>query len=253
MGRNFAVACACVLTLGSASAESAPSVLGTLKSIRLGMTLAEAGKADETAVCPEPGARIASCLLYITVAQVPSNVALTLVTTAARAELVIPKAPAAPQYEDVPALTSSDLRNGLTVAVGAAEAVARNAEKKRRYGERLRGYEAAKRDARARFEAQFKVARIHVSFRSDQHGAFRQAYIAKFGQPATSKQMTYRNAMNASFEGIEDQWSDASVEVRLYQRCESIDQSCLVVEAVDLAPYVRAANEADIRDRVEDL
>lgn len=240
--KRVGVACALALALGNASAQQPPA-LGTLKSFRIGMTLAEARKADETAFCQESAGRTASCVLDMTVAQVPSKVVLELVTTAPRVDLATPKGP---QYEKVPALTASDRRNGLTAAPAAAEAIARNAERKRIY-------EAARREAQVRFEAQFKVASIYVSFASDQHGAFRQAYIAKFGGPAVSKQVTYRNAMNATFESTEDRWKDAGTNVTLHQHCESTVRSCLVIASIDLAPYVLEARKAETRARTQDL
>jgi hypothetical protein len=252
MNAHVAVAVACALAFGSASAVS-QLPLGTLKNLRIGMTWAEVTDADESAVCQEPKGRTSTCLVHITVAQVPSRVVIALVTTAPRAEFVIPKAPKAPQYEEVPSPTASDRRNGLTAAPGAAASAARNAERRRAYGDSVKVYEAARRAARARYEAQFKVAQIHVSFRSDQYEPFRRAYIAKFGQPAASKQVTYRNAMNATFEGTEDQWKSASADVALYQRCESTDRACLVIESIGLAPYVREANDLEVRDRVKDL
>lgn len=251
--RRIAETCALTLILGSAHAQQQPPTLGTLKNLRLGMTMAEANRADETAACHESKGRTASCLLFITVAQVPSKVVLELVTTAPRAEMAAPKAPIAPRYEVVPTLTSSDRRNGVTTVPGAAETIARNVERQRGYGDRIKVYEAAKREAQSRFETQFKVAKIHVSFGSDRHGSFRQAYIAKFGRPATSKLITYRNAMNAAFEGTEDHWEDAVADVTLYQRCESTVQSCLVIESADLAPYMLEASKAAVRDRVQDL
>lgn len=246
-------ASALTLVLGSASAQQQAPALSTVKNLRLGMTLEEASNADKTALCQEFGGRTASCVLYISVAQVPSKVQLELVTTAPRMDLATPKGPEPPQYEEVPTLTASDRRNGIAVAPAAAEAIARNAERKRSYTHRMKLYEAARRETQARFDAQFKVAKIEVSFGSDQHSVFRQAYIAKFGRPATSKQATYRNAMNATFETTEDRWKDERANVTLYQRCLSTDKSCLVIESIDLAPYVLDASKADVSDRVQDL
>lgn len=240
-----------MLMLTTATVLGQTASLGQLKNLRLGMTLTEARASDETTTCQEPRGRITSCLLYISVAQVTSKVVLELVNTGS-AVIAMPKAPAAPQYEGVPRPTAADRRNG-TLPTGADEAMARNNEKKRKYAEAVRVYESAKHKARAERESQFKVARIHVSFVANQYAPFREAYIAKFGQPTSSKSATYRNAMNATFEGAEDTWKDAETSVALYERCESIDRSCLVVDSIGLAPYVQAARNAEVRERADDL
>lgn len=195
----------------------------------------------------------AQCVLYTTVAQVPASIRMRLVTTAARSPMVLPKAPVEPAYEEIPEPAASERRNGVRVAAGAAEAAARNAEKQRQYSLRMKEHAAAAKRARVQYEAQYKLAIVRATIDSRSFGDLREAYISKFGPPVQSESAVFRNAFNAEFEGTEDRWFDSAARVALVERCGKLDKSCLLIESIALENAVRRVDEAERRERTNDL
>lgn len=99
----------------------------------------------------------------------------------------------------------------------------------------------------------YRLAVIRVEISRSHHSELFDAYRLKVGAPTNSGSETYKNAFGTTFTGSRYKWAAADLTAWLWERCATINKSCLVIESDKLSALLRSIITPSARQRQKDL
>lgn len=99
----------------------------------------------------------------------------------------------------------------------------------------------------------YRLALIRVEISRSDHSELFDAYRLKVGAPSNSGSETYKNAFGGTFTGSRYKWAAAGMTAWLWERCETINKSCLIIESNELGALLHSIITPSARQRQKDL
>lgn len=209
------------IALLAAPGAPAQESLGSLKNLRLGMSLAElkaleGGGSDFRGGdfrCAQQDDVVHCTAARQTVAELPATVTASFTAVSGRPAVQSVRVP--PPYEP-----SAAERRLLDPQALRARQAARARERKAAL--------ARQAQVQAALDAAYALARIEARVQAAQHDVLRKALVAKFGEPFLSKEEEPANGAAAGAPpGLRTVWRTPPHRIELLQRCEAGQHSCV--------------------------